>query len=113
METLIQKTENYIHYFNAKNLSKIIDLFNDKSVLYDPDNRYGIFDKKNILTLFENLFSNEIFLNKENIYVDEDKKTSIIEFSLKVNEHNIVGTDIIEWSEDHKIISLRAYLYNK
>lgn len=44
-------------------------------------------------------------------YVDEKKKTSVIEFTLKLSSNNVKGADIINWGPDGKMSSIRAYVY--
>ena len=47
-----------------------------------------------------------------NLEIAQQTQTSIIEFSLKINEQTFLGVDIINW-EFNKIKRLTAYFFEK
>ena len=105
---LKELTEKYIEAFDSKNLGKCAELFTDKFALEDPVVK-RIEGKVEVLKAIKGIFDscNILKFNAKNIY--EDGQTTIIEFTLKLDDTTLTGTDIIEW-EDNKMKELRAYL---
>lgn len=112
MTNLLNNTKEYIKAFDEKDLSLIEDFFNQDAILFDPANPKGVKGKENIINMISHLFKEYDKLNftDNNIFIDKD--TTIIEFSLTLNEQQLVGTDIIKW-KNNKILALRAYLYQQ
>jgi ketosteroid isomerase-like protein len=110
MNDLRKLTEEYILHFDQKNLNALERMFAKDVALTDPD--LSVRGKNEILDVVETIFRNfeKLEFKAQNIFVDNN--TSVIEFSLILNEMQIVGTDIIEW-DGNLIKSLRAYLYEK
>ncbi|WP_070968307.1 nuclear transport factor 2 family protein [Vibrio sonorensis] len=103
-------TEAYVQAFNEKNIEKVCDFFSEGFVLTDPAGTVkgqkavhnyikGIFDSTNTL-LFE---PKKILVANEHY--------SIIEFNLKLDDSTFLGTDIITWDANGKMVTMDAYLY--
>ncbi len=105
---LKELTEHYIAGFDAKDLDQIAKLMHNDFALEDPVVK-RIEGKEKVLEAIKGIFDScdALDFNAKNIYLD--KETSIIEFTLKLDETTLTGTDIIEW-EDGKMKELRAYL---
>lgn len=105
---LKELTRDYIEAFNNKDLEKISELVTDDFALEDPVVK-RIESKKEVLKAIKDIFESCEILDfiAKNIY--QDNQTTIIEFSLKLDDTILIGTDIIEW-EDNKMKELRAYL---
>lgn len=105
---LKELTKNYIEAFDSKDLDRCAQLFTDEFALEDPVVK-RIEGKIEVLKAIKGIFDscNILKFNAKNIY--EDDQTTIIEFTLKLDDTNLTGTDIIEW-EDNKMKELRAYL---
>ena len=101
-------TEKYIEAFNSKDLDKCAALFTDDFALEDPVVK-RIEGKVEVLKAIKGIFDSctTLDFSAKNIY--QDNQTTIIEFTLKLDNTTLTGTDIIEW-EDNKMKELRAYL---
>lgn len=110
MSDLINKTQEYIKAFDSKNINDVAQFFADNSELFDPANPHGVKGKSNIIEMIEGLFKEFELLEFKALNIYEDNNTTLIEFSLTLNDKKLQGVDIIEW-DDQKITSLRAYLY--
>lgn len=105
---LKELTEKYIEAFNNKDLDKCVQLFTDDFALEDPVVK-RVEGKKEVLKTIKGIFDScsTLDFNAKNIY--QDGNTTIIEFTLKLDDIVLSGTDIIEW-ENNKMKELRAYL---
>lgn len=105
---LKELTEKYIEAFNSKELDKCAELFTDEFALEDPVVK-RIEGKVEVLKAIKGIFDSctKLDFSAKNIY--QDGQTTIIEFTLKLDDTTLTGTDIIEW-EDNKMKELRAYL---
>lgn len=105
---LKELAEKYIEAFNNKDLDKCVQLFTDDFALEDPVVK-RVEGKKEVLKTIKGIFDScsTLDFNAKNIYQDEN--TTIIEFTLKLDDIVLSGTDIIEW-ENNKMKELRAYL---
>jgi hypothetical protein len=106
---LKELTTQYIDAFNSKNIDKIAELFADNFALEDPVVK-RIEGKKEVLAAIQGIFNSCEYLSfiAKNIY--RDNQTTVIEFTLKVDETILSGTDIIEWNDTGTMSELRAYL---
>lgn len=106
--TIIKNVENYIAAFDNKNLDAVAVLLADNFVLEDPVVK-RVEGKENALRAIQAIFSgcNQLQFKSRNIFVDG--QTTLIEFSLDLDNMHLEGVDIIEW-HDGKIAELRAYL---
>lgn len=102
-------TQQYIKAFNAKDLKGVAELLSEAFVLEDPVVK-RIEGKKNALEAIQDIFDSctSLGFKSKNIY--QDKRTTIIEFILNLDETILTGTDIIEWNEQNQMAELRAYL---
>jgi len=104
-EYLKDRTREYVHYFNTKDIKGVLSLVHDDFKLKDPGNL--IEGKEGFRAFLEGFFTNEIGFKAKDVFTDAGH--SVIHFDLKVNEDHLKGVDIIKW-EDGKMISLVAYL---
>ena len=105
---LKELTEEYIEAFDSKDLDKCAELFTDEFALEDPVVK-RIEGKVEVLKAIKGIFDSctRLDFSAKNIY--QDGQTTIIEFTLKLDDTVLAGTDIIEW-EVNKMKELRAYL---
>lgn len=101
-------TQNYIKAFNDRDLKAVALLLTEDFVLEDPAVK-RIEGKEACLKAVEGIFSScsNLEFKAKNIF--EDGEYSFIEFSLKLDEVELFGVDILHW-QDGKIKELRAYL---
>ena len=102
-------TEKYIANFNTKNFNDTLDMFHEDAVLTDPINIFK--GKQEISQEIERIFDSceTLSFKANNIFYDNEKQVSIIEFVIALDLTILTGTDVIEW-KDGKIKQLRAYL---
>ncbi|CNB27458.1 SnoaL-like domain [Yersinia intermedia] len=101
--------EMYIDAFNTKDIVTLANLLSDNIKLIDPD--VDITGKDNVIEMLKVLFSKYDSLQFESKDIFVDGNTTIIEFTLKLNGELVSGVDIIEWDQEKRIASLKAYLY--
>ena len=101
-------TEDYIRLFGSKDLRGVEGLLLEGFVLEDPIVK-RIEGKKRALEAIQAIFESckTLTFSAKNLY--QDGATTVIEFSLKLDETLLQGVDIIEW-EGSKMTALRAYL---
>jgi len=106
---ILQSTEEYVTQFDNKSITGIAEFFSPEFHLTDPS--ASIKGKQEVISYITELFSEHAELNfiAKNIIVDN--KTSLIEFTLKLGDILLVGTDVIYWNEQAKMIAMNAYLY--
>lgn len=102
-------TRDYIKAFTNKDIETISSMLNDQFVLEDPVVK-RVEGKEKALEAIKNIFDSclnlEFKTNK--IYVLEPNIT-MIEFTLKLDNTQLQGVDIIEW-QNNQLKELRAYL---
>ena len=105
----VQLTQQYIACFNAKNINGIEKLLSNDFALEDPVVK-RIQGKQNALSAISNIFNScsTLSFTAKNIY--QDGMTTIIEFTLVLDQQVLTGTDIIDWNEAGQMLELRAYL---
>jgi limonene-1,2-epoxide hydrolase len=105
---LIELTKQYISAFSSKNLEAVAELLSDGFVLEDQVVK-RVEGKTAALDCIKGIFDScsELEFAAKNIF--QDGEVTIIEFTLKIDDTMLQGTDIIEWEND-KICELRAYL---
>ena len=105
---LKELTKKYIEAFDSKDLDKCAQLFTNDFTLEDPVVK-RIEGKEEVLQAINGIFDSctTLDFSAKNIY--QDNQTTIIEFTLKLDDTILTGTDIIEW-ENNKMKELRAYL---
>ena len=102
-------TQNYIEAFTNKDIETIASMLNEQFVLEDPVVK-RVEGKKKALEAIENIFAScsNLEFKAKNIYVLEPN-TTMIEFTLELDNTQLQGVDIIEW-KNNKLRELRAYL---
>lgn len=107
-ENLYKLTEEYVKYFNNKNIEKTMQMFSEDSYLQDPDSTFkGI---SNIRKEITDIYSFEhLELNIKNIYANNEDNFSILEFHIIIGSAEIEGVDVIKW-KNNKITSMHAYV---
>jgi len=110
-KSLYSKTRDYIKAFDAGKIDRVADFFSDNFILNDPS--VSLSGKKAVVEFVSKLFENNpnLQFTSSNILVDHQR--SVIEFELTLGETVLVGTDVILWDNDNKMISLNAYLHEK
>mgnify|MGYP005822059905 CR=1 FL=1 len=98
-------TKTYVAKFNDKDIPAILDLIEDDFELTDPANH--IIGKEGFKEFLSTFFENDICFSFQEILVDGD--TSVIHFTLRVNDILLKGVDILKW-RGGKIKLLTAYL---
>ncbi|WP_174847363.1 nuclear transport factor 2 family protein [Yersinia artesiana] len=101
--------ELYIDAFNAKNIVALANMMSDTIKLIDPD--VDITGKDSVIEMLKVLFDKYESLQFESKDIFVDGNTTIVEFTLKLNDDLVSGVDIIEWDQEKRIASLKAYLY--
>jgi len=106
---ILQSTEEYVTQFDNKSITGIAKIFSPEFHLTDPS--VSIKGKQEVISYITEIFSEHVELNfvAKNIIVDN--KTSLIEFTLKLGDTLLVGTDVIYWNEQAKMIAMNAYLH--
>lgn len=107
--SLMSLSRTYIKAFNDKDIEIISSLLSNEFTLSDPS--VTLHGKNDVLEYISGIFdSSEVFSFEErNVFVDG--KYSIIEFELKINNTVLIGTDVISWGNQDKMLSMKAYLY--
>lgn len=105
---LKELTKKYIEAFNSKDIKKCAQLFTNDFSLEDPVVK-RVEGKEEVLKAIKGIFDSctTLDFSAKNIYQDE--QTTIIEFTLKLDDTVLIGTDIVEW-KNNKMKELRAYL---
>lgn len=102
-------TDEYIKAFDGKDIEAIAGLISDTFALEDPVVK-RIEGKVAVLEAIQGIFDSceRLSFQAKNIY--QENRTTIIEFTLELDDIFLTGTDIIEWDENSKMYELRAYL---
>lgn len=110
-----QLTRDYFEAFQNKDLFRLAELLNDDEChLRDWITEKS--SKQEVLLLNQGLFKNvdSIKVHIDNIYVQGNTSVSEIEIALNFKEKKdrILVVDILEFTEEGKIESIKAYLGN-
>lgn len=110
-ETLYDCTRAYIKAFDARSIEDVAAFFIDQFELNDPS--VNLVGKQEAVEYISKLFNDNLKLEfkSENVLVDSHR--SVIEFELTLGDTVLVGTDVIKWNNDNKMISMHAYLHEK
>jgi ketosteroid isomerase-like protein len=106
-------TRQYVAAFDAMDIDACAALFTDDFVLEDPAGRFA--GKQTVVDYVKGLFDQQtekLSFVADKIVVDPETASSVIEFTLKLGDTTLVGTDVIEWAGP-RMKALRAYLYEK
>ena len=106
---LKELTQNYIKAFTNKDCETIASMLHEQFVLEDPVVK-RVESKEKALEAVKNIFAScsNLEFKAKNTYVLEPN-TTIIEFTLQLDNTYLQGVDIIEW-ENNQLKELRAYL---
>lgn len=110
-QTLHSQTQAYVDAFNQKNLDKVATFFADSFSLTDP--AVSITGKNKVVAYISELFETNSDLRFESKSITVDSQRTVIEFELTLGESTFIGTDVINWNNDNKMVSMAAYLYEK
>ena len=105
---LLELTKEYIDAFDRKDIDHLSALFSESFTLEDPV-VIRLEGRNKALKAIEDIYNscNTLSFSAKNIFCFEN--TSIIEFTLKLDDKVLTGADIIEW-KDSKMVALRAYV---
>jgi dTDP-glucose pyrophosphorylase len=107
--TLFNETKRYVKAFSEKNIEAIRGFFSEDFCLTDPS---GLIKGRGpVLSYIEDIFKSCEWLSFEDKNIFVDGKCSIVEFLLKIDDKKFVGTDVITWDNQNKMVSMTAYLY--
>jgi dTDP-glucose pyrophosphorylase len=104
---LHRSTQSYVRAFNRGDIKKILGFFSEYATLVDPGNNLNGKSELEIFLIDFFEINQDVIFSANKILVDED--TSIIHFSLSLQNKVFKGVDVITW-EDGLIKSLEAYL---
>lgn len=107
--SLLQSSKEYVKAFDSKDIEAVSRFFSADFHLVDPGADLKGYD--HVVTYLSELFesAHELSFKEHNIIVDS--KYSVIEFELTLNDKRLVGTDVITWDNQNKMVSMHAYLY--
>jgi len=110
-KTLYSLTLDYIKAFDARSIDDIATLLNEDFILNDPS--VNIKGKEAVLAFISELFNSnpEMSFESDNLLVDSHR--SVIEFKLTLGKSVLIGTDVIQWNNENKMVSMNAYLHEK
>jgi dTDP-glucose pyrophosphorylase len=111
-QKLLKLTTDYVQAFDSKDIGGVEQFFSDNFKLRDP--AVSIKGKKEVTNYIEGIFNSVKSLQFEakNILVTAELQ-SIIEFELTIDGKSLIGTDVIQWDKDFKMLDMNAYLYEK
>ncbi|KAI8904322.1 hypothetical protein EDD86DRAFT_249697 [Gorgonomyces haynaldii] len=106
-ERILQLTKQYIQAFTTKNFVQVSGMFAPEFSLRDSNANCP--DLKSSLELVQTIFKNQkVDFKPKDILIDGN--TSLFQFTLELDTVKLEGIDIIQWNEQEKMVSLRAYL---
>ena len=104
-----QVVEDYLDFFENKDLKSIEEIFSEDCLLTDWD--VGVVEgKHSVIHVFQNIFDNVKDIVVDITHIHEDV-TGILtcEMVLSIDGNKMLVADIFEFDEDDKIKALRAY----
>jgi dTDP-glucose pyrophosphorylase len=111
-QKLLKLTTDYVKAFDSKDIGRVQQFFAGDFKL--TDSAASIQGCNEAANYIEEIFNSTQSLQFEakNILVTAESQ-SIIEFELTVDGKFLIGTDVIQWDNDCKMLSMNAYLYEK
>jgi len=104
-----QVVEDYLEFFESKNLDGISDLFSENCSLTDW-NVGTVQGKKNVLEIFFNIFDSFEKIKVDISHFHEDIAGVLTcEIILTLDDQKLSVADIFEFDDDDQIHALRAY----
>lgn len=110
-QSLYSRSLDYIEAFNSRSIEIVADFFSEEFTLNDPS--VNIKGKSEVLTYISELFENNTNLQFKSNNILVDRQRSVIEFELTIDDVVLIGTDVVFWNNDNKMISMNAYLHEK
>ena len=106
---MIEKACDYFEAFSNKDLEKLSELYSDDVSLADWEPLF--FDgKESVLSANKNLFNSVQSVNILVKRIGSNDKNVFAEIDILINENiQLFVVDILEFDEDNKIKSIRAY----
>jgi hypothetical protein len=106
---MIEKACNYFEAFSNKDLEKLSELYSDDVTLADWEPLF--FDgKEQVLSANKNLFDSVQSVNILVKRIGSNDKNVFAEIDILINSNTqLFVVDILEFDEDNKIKSIRAY----
>lgn len=110
-EVLSRLTREYISAFNSRCLGDVLKFFSDNFFLSDPNGQFV--GKEAVASYLAMLFetASELAFIAQSVLVDGQR--SVIEFELRIDGKEYVGTDVITWDGNNQMSSMCAYLYEQ
>ncbi len=110
-ESVLIQSKKYVESFSNKDIDAVSEFFSDGFELTDPS--VQLKGKAPVLEYIEGIFKgcSTLDFSETNIFVDG--KSSVIEFELVIDGLSLIGTDVIQWDNGNKMISMSAYLYER
>jgi len=108
-QSLYSRTLDYIQSFDSRSINCVAEFFSEEFLLNDPS--VNIKGKDSAVAYISELFqaNEKLQFKSNNILVDRQR--SVIEFELTLGDTVLIGTDVILWDNDNKMISMNAYLH--
>jgi len=110
-QSLYSRTLNYIKAFDSRSIESVAEFFSKDFILNDPS--VNIKGKNNAVSYISELFESNANLQFKSNHILVDRQRSVIEFELTLGDTVLIGTDVIQWDNDNKMISMNAYLHEK
>jgi len=107
-----QVVEDYLDFFENKDIESIYDIFSDECSLTDW-NIGTVTGKKDVMDVFKGIFESVRIIDVNIIHIHEDITGILVcEMVLIIDEEELLVVDIFEFDDDDKIKSIRAYKGN-
>tara|TARA_Y100000034_G_C6896251_1_gene413279 strand:+ start:2652 stop:3005 length:354 start_codon:yes stop_codon:yes gene_type:complete len=103
-----QNIEDYIEFFEYKDLDSISELFCEDCSLTDW-NIGTVKGKKNVMKIYSDIFKNFETIKTRIIHLYEDPDAIICEMILTLDNEKLKVVDIFEFNEEDLIKVIRAY----
>lgn len=104
-KNLILATEKYFEYFCTKNPKGLESLYTKDIQLTDWN---GIWKGRlAVLEMNESIFNNELFVKVDEI--NQYGNRTYAHITITINDTDLKVLDVIDWTDDFKIISIQAY----
>ena len=104
-KNLILATEKYFEYFGTKNPKGLEGIYTKDIQLTDWN---GIWKGKlAVLEMNESIFNNELFVKVDEIHQCGNRTYAHI--TITINDTDLKVLDVIDWTDDFKIISIQAF----
>ena len=110
-QSLYSRTLDYIKAFDSCSIELVAEFFSKEFTLNDPS--VNISGKDNVVVYISELFESNTNLHFTSNNILVDRQRSVIEFELIIGDAVLIGTDVILWDNDNKMISMNAYLHEK